>query len=289
MELRQLAYAEAVARHRHFTRAAEELHVAQSALSHQIRRLEAELGTRLFERTSRRVVPTEAGEALAARARRVLAEVEGVRGELDELRGLVRGRISVGALLPAGEIEVTKLLSRFRHRFDGIEVGLREGTAGDLMELLLGGELDVAFMLMAGDLPDGVETLRLGTEEVVAAYPPGTAPEAESVTAADLAGVALATPRSGSAIKLEVDRFFAAADGELLISLESSDPYLIRCLVSDGFGPAALPKSIALRPGPAVETRPLSPQITLPVCLVWQRDRELSPAANAFVEFVRGG
>ena len=88
MELRQLVYAEAVARHRHFTRAAEELHVAQSALSHQIRRLEAELGTELFERTSRRVVPTEAGEAVAAPARRVLAEVDGVRDELDELRGL---------------------------------------------------------------------------------------------------------------------------------------------------------------------------------------------------------
>ena len=124
-----------------------------------------------------------------------------MRGELDELRGLVRGRISVGALLPAGEIEVTKLLSRFRHRFDGIEVGLREGTAGDLMELLLTSELDVAFMLVAGDLPDGVESVRLGTEEVVAAYPPGTAPAAESVTAGDLDGVALASPRSGSAIK----------------------------------------------------------------------------------------
>jgi DNA-binding transcriptional LysR family regulator len=288
MELRQLAYAEAVARHRHFTRAAEELHVAQSALSHQIRRLEAELGTKLFERTSRRVVPTEAGEALAARARRVLAEVDGVRAELDDLRGLVRGRISVGALLPAGEIEVTKLLAQFRSRFDGIEVGLREGTAGDLMGLLLAGELDVAFMLVAGELPEGIESARLGTEEVVAAYPPGTAPAAKSVSAADLAGVALATPRSGSAIKREVDRFFAAAGGELLLSLESADPYLIRCLVSDGFGPAVLPASLAERPGPEVETRPLRPAIQLPVCLVWQRDRQLSAAATAFVEFVRG-
>ena len=61
VELRQLVYAEAVARHRHFTRAAEELHVAQSALSHQIRRLEAELGTELFERTSRRVVADRGG------------------------------------------------------------------------------------------------------------------------------------------------------------------------------------------------------------------------------------
>src|SRR3954469_12255880 len=99
MELRQLRYAEAVARHRHFTRAAEELHVAQSALSHQIRRLEAELGTELFERTSRTVVVTEAGQVVAARARSILADVEGVRTQVDELRGLVRGRVSVGATL----------------------------------------------------------------------------------------------------------------------------------------------------------------------------------------------
>ncbi len=125
MELRQLVYAEAVARHRHFTRAAEELHVAQSALSHQIKRLEAELGTELFERTSRRVIPTEAGNAVAERARRVIADVDGLRGELDELRGLVRGRIAIGALLPAGGVEVPALLARFNHAYPGIEVGLR--------------------------------------------------------------------------------------------------------------------------------------------------------------------
>src|SRR5216117_2892596 len=98
MELRQLRYVEAVARHRHFTRAAEELHVAQSALSHQVKRLEAELGTKLFERTSRSVVPTEAGEAVAARARRGRAEVEDVRDDIEDLQGLGRGRVSVGAL-----------------------------------------------------------------------------------------------------------------------------------------------------------------------------------------------
>ncbi|HWM05976.1 MAG TPA: LysR family transcriptional regulator [Actinophytocola sp.] len=79
MEIRQLMCVEAVSRHRHFTRAAEELHVTQSVLSHQIRQLERELGTPLFERTSRRVAVTEAGRAVAARARRVLAELDGVR------------------------------------------------------------------------------------------------------------------------------------------------------------------------------------------------------------------
>src|SRR5215207_8927290 len=127
MDLRQLRYAEAVARHRHFTRAAEELHVAQSALSHQIRRLEAELGTELFARTSRTVVPTEAGEAVAARARAVIAEVDGVREEVDDLEGLVKGRITIGALLPAGAIDVPALLARFSHAHPGVDVTLQEG------------------------------------------------------------------------------------------------------------------------------------------------------------------
>lgn len=287
MELRQLAYTEAVARHRHFTRAAEELHVAQSALSHQIRRLEAELGTELFERTSRRVVPTEAGEAVAARARRVLAEVEGVRGELDELRGLVRGRISIGALLPAGAVEVTTLLASFRHAFDGIEVGLREGTAAEILELIASDALDVAFSLIATPLPDAIESFQLSEEEVVAAFPPGTAPAGDSVTAADLEGLALAAPRSGSAIRLAADEFLARGGGELRLSLESSDPYLIRCLVSDGFGPAVLPASLASRAGPPVETRPLRPPVRLPVCLIWRRARHHPAAATAFIDFVR--
>lgn len=286
MELRQLVYAEAVARHRHFTRAAEELHVAQSALSHQIRRLEAELGTELFERTSRRVVPTEAGEAVAARARRVLAEIEGVRDELDELEGLVRGRIAVGALLPAGGIEVTTVLARFKHAFPGIEVGLREGTAADMLALLEADELDVAFSLVAGEVADGVEALRVSEEQVVAAFPPGTAPGAERVTAGDLAGVPLATPRSGSAIKAVADQFFARAGKQFNVSLESGDPYLIRCLVSDGFGAALLPASLARRDGPPVDTRPLRPSVRLPVYLLWRRGRHRSVAAQAFIDFV---
>ena len=286
MELRQLVYAEAVARHRHFTRAAEELHVAQSALSHQIRRLEAELGTELFERTSRRVVATEAGEAVAARARRVLAEVDGVRGELDELRGLVRGRVAIGALLPAGGIEVTMVLARFTHEFPGIEVRLREGTAADMREMLVSDQLDVAFSLVSGEVPEGLEGLRVSEEEVVVAFPPGTAPDKRWIDVDDLDGVSLAVPRSGSASKRVTDELFQRAGKQLHVSLESGDPYLIRCLASDGFGPAVLPASITRRPGPAVDTRPLRPAIRLPVFLLWRRGRHRSTAANAFIGFV---
>jgi LysR family transcriptional activator of glutamate synthase operon len=286
MELRQLRYAEAVARHRHFTRAAEELHIAQSALSHQVRKLEGELGVELFERTSRSVVPTDAGEAVAARARRILTEVDGVRGEVDELQGLVRGRISVGALLPAGEIDVPRLLARFSEAYPGIEVRMREGTAGDMAAFLAEDEVDVAFSMLADDPAEGVVVEYVSEEELVAVFPPDRAPRGR-VKAADLSPSAIATPRVGSAIRTTVDRFFADAGEPLHVSLESGDPFLLRCLVSGGFGPAVLPRSLTRREGPPIEVRSLNPVKRLPVALLWREHRHASPVARAFIDFAR--
>ena len=84
-----------------------------------------------------------------------------------------------------------------------------------------------------------------------------------------------------------MDDAFTRAELELQVSLESGDPYLIRCLVSDGFGAAVLPASITRREGPAVETRPLRPRLRMPVYLLRRRVRHHSAAAAAFVEFVR--
>jgi LysR family transcriptional activator of glutamate synthase operon len=287
MELRQLRYTEAVARHRHFTRAAEELHVAQSALSHQIRRLEAELGTELFTRTSRSVVPTEAGEAVATRARRVLAEVEGVGDEIDELRGLVKGRVSIGALLPAGAIDVPALLARFSHAYPGVDVGIQEGTAGDMLRHLARDEIDAAFSLLAAEPPESLVAERVSVEELVAVFPPGTAPGRERVGAAGLAAHVILTPRSGSATMTALEEFFGAAGVDLHVSCESGDPFLLRCLVSEGFGAAVLPRSLTEREGPPVDVRGLRPAVRLEVCLLWRRDRRLSPAARTFIEHAR--
>jgi LysR family transcriptional activator of glutamate synthase operon len=287
MELRQLRYTEAVARHRHFTRAADELHVAQSALSHQIRKLEAELGIQLFERTSRSVIPTEAGQAVAARARRVLSDVGDISGEIDELRGLIRGRVAIGALLPAGDLDVPDLLARFSEAHPGIEVGLREGTAGDMLALLADDEVDAAFSLLSDELPPTLASEELSQEEIVAAFPPGHAPRRRRVRAAELAGRSLVTPRSGSATKHALDAFFAAAGEPLQVSLESGDVFLLRCLVSGGFGAAVLPRSLTRRAGPPLDVRSLEPRITLPVALLWRAGRHHSPAARAFLDFAR--
>jgi LysR family transcriptional activator of glutamate synthase operon len=287
VELRQLRSVEAVARHRHFTRAAEELHLAQSALSHQIRRLEQELGTPLFERTSRRVTPTEAGEAIAARARRVLAEVDAAREEVDELRGVLRGRIWIGPLVPAGDVDVPGLLARFSQAHPGVEVGLREGIAADMLRLLGADELDAAFCLLAGEIPDDLAVERLGEDEVVAAFAPDHAPASPHVSVADLGRNALIGPRRGSAITSVLQELFADAGEPLRLALQSGDPFLLRSLAARGFATAILPRSLTALEGPPLEVRRLDPAVHLPVALVWRRGRNAPPAARTFIEFVR--
>jgi LysR family transcriptional regulator, transcription activator of glutamate synthase operon len=286
VELRQLVAVEAVARHRHFTRAAEELHLAQSALSHQIRRLERELGIPLFERTSRRVVPTEAGLAIAARARRVAAEIDGARQEIDELQGTLRGHLWIGPLVPAGDVDVPGLLAGFSQAYPGIEVGLREGVASDMFRRVAADELDAAFSLVAGRPPPELAVEPLGHEDIVVAFAPDRAPRGASVSVADLAGRTLVAPRRGSAITSVLEERFAAADRPLRLALESGDPYLLRALAARGFAAAVLPDSLTLD-GPALATRRLRPAVRLPVALVWRRARHLSPAGRAFIDFVR--
>ncbi len=286
MEIRQLRYFEAVVRHRHFTRAADELHVAQSALSNQIRQLERELGMELLARTTRSVQPTEAGELVAARARAVLSETAALRGEIDELRGLTRGHVTVGAMLFGGELDIPAILARFTSRFPDVEIGLREGTAQRMLEMLADGTLDVAFALEVQP-PEGIERLPLSSEELVLA----TSSDHELAGDAPLALEALAGHRliafsQGASTRRLVDAALSRAGVEPRIALQADDLALLRSLVARGIGVTILPRSFLERPGPPVAFRPLSPELRMAVMLWWRRGRRLSPAAQAFVDFV---
>jgi DNA-binding transcriptional LysR family regulator len=287
VELRQLRSVEAVARHRNFTRAAEELHIAQSALSHHVQRLERELDTSLFERTSRRVTPTEAGLVIAARARRVLAELDAARAEIDELRGVLRGRVRVGAVMPVGDLDVPGLLARFSVAHSGVEVSLREGMAIDMFRWVSSDELDAAFCLLAGEPPAELAVERLTEEEVVAAFAPGRAPAGPYVSVADLAPHPLVATRRGSSITTVVERMFADAGLPLRLALESGDLFLMRSLAAQGFATAILPRSLTEIDGPPIDVRGLEPTARLPAALIWRRGRDTPPAARAFIDFVR--
>jgi len=287
MELRQLRYLDAVARNRHFTRAAEELHVAQSALSAQIRKLEAELGVTLLERTTRSVELTEAGELVLARARQALAETEALRREVEELRGLVRGSVAVGALRPAGEVDVPALLAAFKRRHPGVEVQFREGTAAEMVAHLRAGEIDASFALKAEQVPSDLEWLALSSEELVVAMSPshrraGPGP----IARAELDRAELIAFRRGSAVRAAMDEALAAAGARPRILLEGSNEMLVRAMISQGLGIGIVPRTVAQLAGPPLAVRSLDPPVVLPVGLMWRRQRSHSPAVRSFLEFI---
>lgn len=150
MELRQLEYFVAVAEEANFTRAATRVHISQSGVSAQIRQLERELGQPLLDRSSRLVRLTETGAAFLPHARAALEAAASGRQAVDELAGLVRGKVFVGMVSGCSLPVFAELLAQFRHRYPGIAISLTEGPSDELVRALRQGELDFALIGAAG-------------------------------------------------------------------------------------------------------------------------------------------
>jgi DNA-binding transcriptional LysR family regulator len=295
MELRQLRYFIAVAHRRHFTQAAEELSIAQPALSQQIQQLERELGIALFERTSRRVRLTSAGEALLIRAERILVEVERAQTEMQEFAGLTRGRVVIGALQSLGAFRLPALLARFHTRYPGIEIVLREESTEQLLELLSAGRLDLTLIHATDDLlpleltHSPVVTERLLTEELVLVVAPNHALALrQSLSIEELREEPFVLFKPGSGLRRAIVQSSAAAGFTPRIMFESGDLGTIRSLVAEGLGVSVLPRSVAEAPGKEIVIVPLGPPpLTRTVLLAWHADYYHSPAAAAFLSFIR--
>ncbi|MGA8116259.1 MAG: LysR substrate-binding domain-containing protein [Actinocatenispora sp.] len=177
MQLQQLAYFLAVAQHRHFTRAAEAVHVAQPSLSQQIRALEHELGAVLFSRARGNIALTPAGETLLPLARRILADVDTARLEVQELATLRRGRVRLGATPSLCTGLLPEVLREFRRQYPGIQLMIEENGSRDLVRELAEGELDLALIILPLHATDpALATTALLREQLVVASSPATAP-----------------------------------------------------------------------------------------------------------------
>jgi LysR family transcriptional regulator, transcription activator of glutamate synthase operon len=286
MNLRQLRYLVALADERHFTRAAAREHVAQPALSQQIRSLEAELGLALVQRTTRRVSMTQAGEVLVARARRALAELDAGQAELQSLAGVQAGRLSVGALHTMGPIDLSLLLATFHARYPAIELTVREQSSEELAAMLREDEIDLAFLSVTERIQSRGLTLRgLVSEELVVVlatdHPLGTR---DGLRLRDLAGEPFISFREGARLRELLMSAAADAGFEPRITLESNESRRIRSLVSRGLGVAILPRSDAEGPGSQVAVCALvQPPLTRDVTLASRAERRPSPAAEAFL------
>ena len=246
MELRQLEYFVAVAEDANFTRAAQRVHVSQSGVSAQIRQLERDLGAPLIDRSGRVATLTGAGAAALPHARAALAAAAAVRQAVDDVTGLLTGRIVVGMVTACTIAPLFDALGAFHLAHPGIEIALVEGNSDWLVEQVRTGAADMALIGAAGAPPEGLDALTIVSEGLVAAVPTGH-PLAgrRAVTLAEVLGFPIASLPTGTGVRAVFDQACAAQGRRPDIAFQASAPGVVADLAGRGLGVAILTETMA--------------------------------------------
>ena len=287
MDLRQISYVEAVARNANFTRAAAELHVAQPALSVSIRRLEAELGVRLFERTSRRVSLTPAGTAFLDRAARVTRDVDALAREMHEYASGFRGRLRLSAWYHV-EPDLVDFMRDFIAANPLVEVSIQELPAPDVLAALRAGDIDLAAVIQYPRLElDEFELAALRTEAAVLVVRTDDALAGEeSVGLADLSGRPFVVTRPGTGLRRLLDHVFAGAEHPPHIAIETNELAAMVAFASAGLGSAILTPTVVREadfPVSLVRLHDVGPFTTV---VVWRKD-EHDPVVLSAIDMIQ--
>jgi DNA-binding transcriptional LysR family regulator len=242
MEIRQLRAFIAIAELGTFTAGAVRVHVTQAAISMQIRQLENELGAKLFIRAPRRVMLTEAGEQLLQRARQILRDHDAAVDEIAELAGAERGRLRIGTASAMVTTDILpKLLKEVRKQHARAEITVASGTSEALVQQILAGELDVAFVSLPVEAR-GINTQRLSQDQLVAiASPRHRLAKQRTISAYTLAGEKLILGERGGNTRRLIDQFFAQQGVTLQVSMELSRQAAIRRMVEEDMGVGIVP------------------------------------------------
>jgi DNA-binding transcriptional LysR family regulator len=290
VELRQLECFVAVAEEANFSRAADRLHVVQSAVSATIKSLEHELGTRLLDRNSKRVLLTDAGAALLPGARAALDTARAAADAVAEVRGGLRGTLRLGTMTSVSLLDLPGLLGSFHQRHPGVllqTTAASSGTQG-LVDALLERRLDLAFVSWPGPPPAGI-TLTDLTSSVLDLAVPATHSLAGrgTVTIGELAGLDFVDSPVGYGNRTVADRAFAAASLSRRVAIEITDIATGSDFVRHGLGVALLPRFV-LRGGEGVAVlRVEDADLRWPLSLAAPADRTPSAAGRAMFALAR--
>jgi DNA-binding transcriptional LysR family regulator len=288
MDLRQLEYFVAVAEELSFTRAAARCRVAQSALSHQVARLERVHGVVLFERTSRAVRLAPAGELLLPRARAVLADVAEARDALAAFAGVLTGRLRLGVVGSTGRVVpgVEQALATFHRRHPGVQIAIEDTGSRAMAEQVRAGTLDLAFVgLFAEQVPAGLVHHTLAVEPLVAVVPRDhpLAGSAEVGVDALVGAGAFVEMRAESGLRVQVDAALARAGAARTAAFALDTSEAVVRYVGLGLGVAIVPRSAAAGHEEVAVLRLDDAAARHPVGLVHRDPEPSAPAARAFL------
>ncbi len=288
MEVHQLRYAVAIARTGNFSRAAAECHVSQPSLSQQVRKLEDELGERLFERDQKRTRLTASGERFIARATRILDELAEAEREARDTKEVARGEVSVGVLPTIAPYFLPAIISSFTQRYPGVQIVIHEETTANLAALIASYEIDLAIASLPLD-DDAFHLAPLFTEELLLAVAPSH-PLAfkESISAADLESATFVLMKEGHCLGDQTLRFCHQSGLHPLVISRSAQVETLRGLVQAGLGISLIPKMAASQ---THDSQPIYRSLEAPrpertIAAFWNRRRPLSRAATAFLEML---
>lgn len=283
MQLQQLVYFLAVARTRHFTRAAELTHVAQPSLSKQIHCLERELGSELFHRARGNVTLTPAGEVLVPFAKRILADVETARLQVHELAELRQGRLRLGATPSLCTGPLAHALASFRVRYPGIQLVIDESGSRDLVRQLAEGAIDLAMITSPVHRGDPtLDTVPILREQLTVAVPRTVDLDLDSFRIEDLRGRPLVMFREGYDLRSMTLTACQRAGFQPQFAIEGGEMDAVLSFVEAGLGIAVVP-SMVLQGRPQLRGVPFVPPIPIrTIALAHRTDVHLTRAAEEF-------
>ncbi|QAY66403.1 LysR family transcriptional regulator [Paenibacillus protaetiae] len=289
MELRQLYYFVKVAKKEHVTQAAEELHVAQSAVSRQIHQLEEELNVKLFLQKGRNLQLTPVGQLFLKRAEVILADLERAVVEIHEFLDPEKGEIRLGFPHSLGVSVIPQVVASFRKLHPNVKFRFRQGMYPSLIRDMLKGEIDLAFI---SPFPEQYEALGgevLLTEELYAVLPPNH-PLAyeEAIHLSQLRDEVFVLFSEGYSLRPIVWEACQEAGFTPKIAFEGEETETISGLVAAGMGVSLLPEMAlhqygALHPA---KVRLLSPKVTRTIGLIHRSNEKLPLVAKVFHSFL---
>lgn len=289
MESRDLRYFLTVAEELHFGKAAERLHMSQPPLSQAIRRLEEDLGTQLFERSSRNVALTKAGEYLLGEAREILGRTATAEATLRRMGRGESGSLRIGLVGPALEGGMACTIRNYRAQNPDVTIDLRQMASGKQLDRIRGGRLDVGIVRLFGHSTRGLDTILYSSEPYMLAVPEGHRFAAQdTVHLAELDGEQLLTFTRDAHPHLydELIACYRKAGACPALITVSIFKHTMSALVATGMGLALMPAGMARAPRPGVVFKPVRGELpAVEFSLTWKQGN-YTPLVRRFTESV---
>ncbi|MEH6559755.1 MAG: LysR family transcriptional regulator [Oceanicoccus sp.] len=288
MNLKHFQAFVAVARHLHFTKAAEELRIAQPALSLLIKQLEDGLGLTLINRNTRQVDLTEMGEEFLPLARNVVNDFDNAIAQMKDIASLNRGKVSVAAYPSVSSNSFPELIVTFKQRYPNITVQIYEGIYDSIIDQVRSGQADFGVVSYSGEIP-GFRFEKLYDDEVLLLVPKShSLASAESLSWIDIIDQEIIMLSADTGVRRSIDKEMLKYDLTLKTVLEPALIHTVAALVAAGAGLGVTLSSYqkSLQSMDVVAIPIVNPLVTRPVGIITHKDRQPTPAAKTFLNLL---